>query len=296
MTSRRWMTLSLSIAIFSCAGTAPPLRRANGPIVVDPLQRGNGDFHVEYAAGRAREEATLGTSRPYFFLGNEKLTLRYRGESHERSLSSARFDSLKEASHVAIAAVSAILAQRDRAAIRGLIDRTREVDAAITEARFREMTAPAHAVVRASIAMLEGALTKTPSESDLHTFGLQTRADQTKLLQTACDELLRSIDASLRQLRPFAGDAWPEAVIVIATDHQSRAEEVGTQYFEHLFTSRRRKARSANHASWSRKRSDRTRTTRRRWRRISTIATCRSCSSTIRPSSRATCWERTRSR
>jgi hypothetical protein len=72
----------------------------------------------------------------------------------------------------------------------------------------------------------------------LHEFGLRTRRDTTKLLQAGCDESLVRLDDAARQLRPLAGDGWSQAVVVIATDHQSRAEEVGVQYFEHLFHER----------------------------------------------------------
>ena len=79
---------------------------------------------------------------------------------------------------------------------------------------------------------------KAATEAELHEFGMRTRADTTTLLQAGCDERLVMLDAATRQLRPLMGEAWSQAVIVIATDHQSRAEEVATQYFEHLFHER----------------------------------------------------------
>jgi hypothetical protein len=222
----------------SASPAASPARAANAAnasITTDPVRRANGDFHVEYAAARAREQATLGVSRPYFLLADEKLVLRYRGSTEERSLSSARFDAVKGASHVAVAAVSAVLAHRDAKALRELAQRIREVDPAITAARFGDTEQAAHGVVRASLELLEAALVRAPSDAELHDFGLRTRSDTTRLLQAGCDELLVKLDAATRELRPLVGDAWLQGVVVIATDHQSRAEEVGTQYFEHLF-------------------------------------------------------------
>ena len=245
--------LALSLAALGCAGVAkapaqpasasePSTASATAPPATkettDPLRRANGDFHSEYAAARAREQATLGTSRPYLALGQEKLVLRYRGNTEERSLSSARFDAVKHAGHVPIAALSAVLAQEDAKALRELAARIREVEPAITEALFGDSQGAARAVVRASVELLEAALAKTPSDAELHAFGLRTRSDTTKLLQAGCDESLAKLDTAVRQLRPLAGDAWSRAVVVIATDHQSRAEEVGAQYFEHLFHER----------------------------------------------------------
>jgi hypothetical protein len=241
-------TLVLSMAAAGCAGGAnarapssPEASAAHAPVTanakgpVDPLQRANGDFHVEYAAGRAREQATLGAARPYLFVGGEKLVLRYRGATEERSLASARFDAVKDASHVPIAALSAVLANRDAKALRELAQRIREIEPEITAARFGDTEQAARGVVRASLELLEGALVKPPSETELHDFGLRTRSDTTTLLQAGCDEALAKLDAATRELRPLVGDAWSQAVVVLATDHQSRAEEVGTQYFEQLF-------------------------------------------------------------
>jgi hypothetical protein len=246
--------LAVSLAALGCAGGAKapgpspsaqsradaPAGAATGAPVatngtIDPLERAGADFHSRYAAARAREQATLGASRPYFFLGAGKLVLRYRGDTEERSLSSARFDALKHASHVPVAALSAILANDGEKALRELAGRIREVDPAITAAEFGDSEGAAHAVVRASVELLEAAPAKPPSEAELHAFGLRTRGDTTKLLQAGCDESLVNLDAAVRQLRPLVGDAWSQAVVVIATDHQSRAEEVETQYFEHLF-------------------------------------------------------------
>jgi hypothetical protein len=239
-------TLSVSLTTLGCAGGAkapgpsPSARSpAGAPVAtegpVDPLKRANADFHSGYAAARAREQGTLGASRPYFFLGAGKLVLRYRGNIEQRSLSSARFDALKHASHVPVAALSAVLAHDDEKALRELASRIREVDPAITAAQFGDSEQAAHAVVRASVELLEAASAKAPSEAELHAFGLRTRRDTTMLLQAGCDEALVNLDAAVRQLRPLVGDAWSQAVVVIATDHQSRAEEVETQYFEHLF-------------------------------------------------------------
>jgi hypothetical protein len=238
--------LAIWLAALGCAGGAkapapsPPARSpSSAPVAtkeaIDPLKRANGDFHSEYAAARAQAQATLGTSRPYLFLGSEKLVLHSRGNTEERSLSSARFDALKHASHVPVAALSAILAKRDEKALHELAGRIREVDPAITAALFGDSEEAAHAVVRASVELLEAAPAKPPSDAELHAFGLRTRSDTTKLLQGGCDELLVHLDAAVRQLRPLVGDAWSQAVVAIATDHQSLAEEVGTQYFEHLF-------------------------------------------------------------
>jgi hypothetical protein len=228
--------LALSLAASGCVGEvkAQPVV-TNAKPAADPLARANSDFHLEYAAARAREQATLGASRPYFLLAGEKLVLRYRGSTDERSISSARFDAVKDASHVPVAALSAVLANRDANALRELTQRIREVDPEITAARFGDAEQAAHAVVRASLQLLEAALVKAPSEAELHDFGLRTRSDTKALLQAGCDELLVKIDRAMRELRLLVGDAWPEGVVVIATDHQSRAEEVGTQYFEALF-------------------------------------------------------------
>jgi hypothetical protein len=246
------VTVASSLASVHCAtgarsvslGSAPSPTRAPVSVSVnvatDPLLRANGDFHVEYAAARALEQATLGTSRPYLLLAEDKLVLRYRGNTVERSLSSPRFDAVKDASHVPIAVLSAILANRDSTALRELAQRIRQVEPAITATRFGDVEQPAHGVVRESLSLLEAALVKTPSEADLHDFGLRTRSDTTKLLQAGCDELLRKLDLAVRELRPTVGDAWSQAVVVITTDHQSRADEVGTQYFEHLFHERAR--------------------------------------------------------
>ncbi len=205
---------------------------------IDPLKRANGDFHTKYAAARAQEQATLGASRPYLSVGEEKLVLRYRGNTEERSLSSARFDAVKHAGHVPIAALSAILAKDDAKALHELAERIREVEPTITAAAFGDSEEAARAVVLASVELLEAARVKAPSETELHAFGLRTRSDTTKLLQAGCDELLGKLDTATRQLRPLVGDAWSQAVVVIATDHQSRAEDVATQYFEHLFHER----------------------------------------------------------
>jgi hypothetical protein len=238
--------LAMSMAALGCAGgpkaptPSPPARsRASAPVAtkdaIDPLLRANGDFHSEYAAARALAQATLGASRPYFFLGEGKLVLHIRGKTEERSLSSVRFDALKHASHVPVAALSAVLAKRDEKALRALAGRMREVDPAITPALFGDSEQAAHAVVRASVELLEAASATELSDADLYAFGRRTRSQTTQLLQGGCDALLVHLDAVVRQLRPLVGDAWPLAVVVIATDHQSRAEEVGTQYFEHLF-------------------------------------------------------------
>jgi hypothetical protein len=205
---------------------------------IDPLRRVNGDFHTKYAAARAREQATLGASRPYLALAEQKLVLRYRGNTEERSVASARFDAVKHASHAPIAALSAVLAGEDAKALHDLADRLREADPAITAAQLGDVEDAARAVVRASVELVRAAQVKAPSEAELHEFGLRTRGDTTKLLQAGCDESLVKLDAAARQLRPLAGDAWSQAVVVIATDHQSRAEEVGVQYFEHLFQER----------------------------------------------------------
>lgn len=235
-----WVTaLAVSLSAVGCA--AGVNAHAASPSVptdkrsLTPLPRANADFHVEYAAARAFEQTTLGASRPYLFLADEKLVLRYRGKTDERSLSSPRFDAVKHASHVALVAVSAVLAHRDAKALGELAQRTREVDPEITAARFGDAEPAAHGVVRASVALLEAALLHPLTDAELHDFGLRTRGDTTKLLQAGCDELLVKLDAAARELRPLTGDAWPQAVVVIATDHQSRAEEVGTQYFERLF-------------------------------------------------------------
>lgn len=240
--------LALSLAAASCAARAQPAQSpqslpqrppASAPpattAAFDPLLRANGDFHAQYAAARVREQATLGTSRPYFALGHEKLVLRYRGKTEERSVSSDRFDAVKDAGHVPIAALSAILAKDDAATLRALLERDRQVEPAITAARFGDSERPARAVVRASIELLEKALAAEPSEADLHNFGLRTRSDTTALLQAGCDELLVRLDVAVRQLRPVVGDAWPQAVVTIETDHQSRADDLATQYFESLF-------------------------------------------------------------
>jgi hypothetical protein len=228
----------VSLAALGCVGeakTPPPSASTITNGTVDPLRRANDDFHKEYAAARGREQATLGVSRPYLLLDAGKLVLRFHGSTEERSLSSARFDALKHASHAPIAALSAVLANRDPQALRDLAGRMREVDAAITPAALGDAEAAAHAVARASVELLQAALTKAPTETELHAFGLRTRADTTRLLQAGCDEALVTLDATVRKLRPLMGDAWPEAVVVIATDHQSRAEDVATQYFEQLF-------------------------------------------------------------
>jgi hypothetical protein len=220
-------------------GPAPsPLafRGPTGPI--DPLRRVNGDFHTEYAAARAREQAALGASRPYFAIANETLSLRFHGRTEERSLSSAQFDAVKAASHVAITALSAVLAQEDAKALGALAARIWDVDPAITPALFGDAEGAARAVVRASVDLLEVALVKAPTAEDLRAFALRTRGDTTTLLQAGCDESLVKLDAAVRQLRPLVGEAWSQAVVVIATDHQSRAEEVGVQYFEHLLHER----------------------------------------------------------
>ena len=226
---------AVSLGMLACAGGA----KAPAPsTAIDPLERAGADFHAQYAAAHAREQATLGAARPYFFLGADKLVLHYRGSIEERSLRSARFDALKHASHVPVAALSAILANDDEKALRELAARIKEVDPAIIAARFGNSEQAAHAVARASVELLAAASAKALSEAELHDFGMRTRSDTTTLLQAACDESLVNLDAALRQLRPLLGDAWSQAVVVIATDHQSRAEEVGTQYFEHLFQER----------------------------------------------------------
>lgn len=218
------------------AGSSHATDPAQGP--VDPLRRANGDFHTEYAAARAREQAALGASLPYFAVAKEKLVLRYRGNTEERSLASARFDAVKAASHVAIAALSAVLAGDDAPALRALAQRIREADPAITPALFGDAEAAGHAVVRASALLLEAAIAKPPSDADLHAFAVRTRADTVTLLQAGCDESLVKLDGAVRQLRPLVGDAWSQAVVSIATDHQSRAQEVAVQYFETLFHER----------------------------------------------------------
>ena len=238
--------LAAVLAALGCAGeakapaqaTAQARPQLSSSAPLDPLRRANGDFHTEYAAGRAREQAALGTSRPYLALAKETLSLRYHGKTEERSLSSARFDAVKAASHVTIAALSAVLAKEDANALRELAARIRDVDQAITPVQFGDAEGAARAVVRASVDLLEAALVKAPSEEDLRAFALRTRGDTTTLLQAGCDESLAKLDAAVRQLRPLAGDAWLQAVVVIETDHQSRAEEVGVQYFEHLFHER----------------------------------------------------------
>jgi hypothetical protein len=240
---------ALLLALSACAGGARPPAQplsepspssapppASGP--VDLLLRANGDFHKQYKAGRALEQATLGVSRAYFALADEKLTLRYRGKTEERSVASARFDAVKAAGHVPVAALSAVLAQEDAKTLGELARRDRDVEPAITAAAFGDAEEAARAVVRASVDLLEAAAAKTPSESELHDFGLRTRSDTVKLLQAGCDEFLVKLDTAVRQLRPLTGDAWSQAVVTIATDHQSRAEDVGTQYFEHLFHER----------------------------------------------------------
>jgi len=245
----RASVLATSIALLGCvAGTkgpapsAPATSPGSTPLATgdatDPLRRANHDFHTTYAAARGREEATLGVSRPYLALGEQKLVLHYRGNTEERSLSSARFDAVKHASHIPITALSAVLAGQDAKALQELAARLREAEAAITGAPLGDAQEAARAVVRASIELLEAAQAKVPSDAELHEFGLRTRSDTTKLLQAGCDESLVTLDAATRQLRPLAGDAWSQAVIVISTDHQSRAEEVGVQYFEHLFHER----------------------------------------------------------
>jgi plasmid stability protein len=191
-----------------------------------------------YAAARARQQASLGASRPYLVLAEQKLVLRYQGKVEERSVASARFDAIKHASHVPIAAMSAILAGLDAQALRALADRLKEALSVVAAAQLGNVEDAARSVMRASVDLLEAALVKTPMEVDLHAFGLETRADTTRLLQAGCDESLARIDAATRQLRPLVGDAWPTAVVAIATDHQSRAEEVGVQYFERLFDER----------------------------------------------------------
>jgi hypothetical protein len=241
--------LAVILWFLGCAGGASvPAPRAPGTSsanaapaakeVVDPLRRANGDFHKKYAAARAREQATLGVSRPYLTLADQKLVLRYEGKTEERSVSSARFDAVKHASHVPITALSAILAGEDVNALHDLAERLREAESAIAAANLGDVQDAARAVVRASVELLEKAQVKGPSEAELHEFGLRTRADTTKLLQAGCDASLVTLDAAARQLRPLAGDAWSQAVVVIATDHQSRAEEVAVQYFEHLFHER----------------------------------------------------------
>ncbi|HEX8792891.1 MAG TPA: hypothetical protein VF765_18225 [Polyangiaceae bacterium] len=234
------VVLAASLAALSCGegAKAPAQSPATKGAASDPLSRANEDFHTEYAAARARELAALGTSRPYLALGDGKLVLRYGGKTEERTVSSPRFDAVKDASHLPIAAVSAILAKDDAKALRDLEERIREVEPAITADRLGDAEQAAHAIVRASAELLEAALAKTPSEDDLKAFGVRTRGDQTTLLQAGCDESLVRIDSALRQLRPRVGDAWSQAVVTIATDHQSRAEEVGVQYFEHLFHER----------------------------------------------------------
>lgn len=225
--------LAVALAALGCAGGAKAPVTTTGSN--DPLRRVNADFHAQYAAGRALEQATLGASRPYFFLGGEKLVLQYRGSTQERSLRSARFDALKHASHVPVTALSAILAHDDDKALRELAGRIREADSAITATQLGDSEQAAHAVVRASVELLEAASAKAPGEAELHAFGLRTRSDTTKLLQAGCDESITTLDAAVRQLRPLLGDAWSQAVVVITTDHQSRAQEVQTQYFEQLF-------------------------------------------------------------
>jgi len=234
--------------MLGCAGARAPAASPQGapsaktavasPEAIDPLRRANGDFHTKYAAARAREQATLGVSRPYLTVGGQKLVLRYRGKAEERSLASSRFDAVKHASHIPIAAVSAILAGEDPKALHDLAERLREAELAIPAAELGDAAEAARAVVHASVELLERARLKTPSEAELHDFGLMTRGDTTKLLQAGCDESLVRLDAAARQLRPLAGEAWSQAVVVIATDHQSRAEEVAVQYFEHLFHER----------------------------------------------------------
>jgi hypothetical protein len=231
--------LVASLAAPGCGARAPASpTSASASATIDPLRRANGDFHVTYAAARAREQATLGASRPYFVLAEQKLVLRYQGKVEERSVASARFDAIKHASHVPIAAISALLAGQDARALRDLADRLKEALSVVPTAQLGDVEDAARAVVRASTDLLEAALVKRPTEAELHAFGLQTRADTMKLLQAGCDESLVRIDAAARQLRPLVGDAWPQAVVAIATDHQSRAEEVGVQYFERLFQER----------------------------------------------------------
>src|SRR5579872_4263079 len=147
-TTTTWgAVLAASLAAAGCAGgakvpapspAAPP--SASAPPATqeasDPLKRVNGDFHAQYAAGRAREQAALGASRPYLFLGGEKLVLQYRGSTEERSLKSARFDALKHASHVPVTALSAVLAKGDDTTLRALAGRIQEADPAITPALF----------------------------------------------------------------------------------------------------------------------------------------------------------------
>jgi hypothetical protein len=246
-------TLLVGLVGLGCAGearvpapSAPGMSPASAPQAsqarMDPLPRANGDFHTTYAAARLREQAALGVSRPYLALADQKLVLRYQGKTEERSLASARFDAVKQASHVPIAALSAILAGEDARAIHDLAARLREVEPAIDAAPLGDVKDAARAVVRASIELLDGAQAKPPSEAELHEFGMRTRSDTTKLLQAGCDESLVTLDAATRQLRPLVGDAWSRAVVTIATDHQSRAEEVGVQYFEHLFHERAKEA------------------------------------------------------
>jgi hypothetical protein len=230
--------LGASLVAAGCnAGARTPVAPASAspPATVDPLRRANGDFHLKYAAARTRERATLGGSRPYLVLADQKLVLRYLGKTEERSVASARFDAIKHASHVPITAVSAILAGDDARALRDLADRLKEALSVVPAAPLGDVEDAAQAVVRASIDLLEAAQVRPPTEAELHAFGLSARGNTTRLLQAGCDESLVRIDAATRQLRPLTGDAWPRAVVAIATDHQSRAEEVGVQYFERLF-------------------------------------------------------------
>lgn len=234
-----------AVAAASCPSSAPAAPSASSapassappaPAVPEhPLHRINSDFHIQYAAARAREQATLGATRPYLFVGGRKIVLRYQGKTTEVSLVSERFDALKHASHAPITAVSAILAQDDAKTLADLAGRFRDADALIGPAPFAETVTAAHAVVRASIALLEAAQRKLPTEAELHTFGVKTRPDTTTLLQAACDDALVHLDAAVRELRPLTGDAWGQAVVVLTTDHQSRAQEAETQYFQHLF-------------------------------------------------------------
>src|ERR1700722_6581851 len=84
------VALAVSLAALGCAGRAKTptpspstISRASAPVAtrgaIAPLKGASADFHAEYAAARARQQATLGVSRPYLFLGAEKLVLRYHG-------------------------------------------------------------------------------------------------------------------------------------------------------------------------------------------------------------------------
>jgi len=216
--------------------------------VTGALAQLNAELRRAHQAARAEACGRLGEERLVIRWAFGKLEARWRGQLlAQLDLVPASFHPLKDVAHgvllasllfeappgpardakvaAAISAIDAVLAEVDGA---GPASKLIPAEQIPRQGRMLERTREALARFAAG----------TLTEAERRRYFEAVRPDVVESLRMMAEELLRSLDREVKEIRRKAEArdprAWDSVLVLVVSVHQARARELGVQYFERL--------------------------------------------------------------